>query len=170
MPLSKEQKQKIVENIKDKVTKQKTMVFVDFKGLQVKEFFALRKKLKQAESTLLVAKKTLMTLVFKEKGIQCGQEAFQGQPAIIFGFKDELLPIKYAYKFSREHKNLKILGGYFENEFKGQEEMIALAQIPSKEELLARLTGSISAPISNFVSVLQGNNKGLIYTLKQIKV
>jgi large subunit ribosomal protein L10 len=78
-------------------------------------------------------------------------------------------PAKAVYELSKQTQNLKILGGFFENEFKGAEDFIALAQLSSKEELLARVTGTISAPVTNFVRALQYNIKGLIYTLSAIK-
>jgi len=65
--------------------------------------------------------------------------------------------------------NLKILGGFLENKFVEAEKIIELAKLPTREELLARLVGSISAPISNFINVLEANIKGLIYVLTKAK-
>ena len=169
MALTKEKKQKIIKDLKEKITKQKVIIFVDFKGLKVRDLFDLRKKLKKVDSQFLVAKKTLMGIVFKEKKMEIGSEKFEGQPAIIFGFQNEMSPLKAAFQFSQENKNLKILGGYFEGKFREAIDIITLAQLPSREELLARLIGGISAPISSFINVLQGNIKGLIYALSAIK-
>ena len=168
MPKTKEQKQKIIDDLKEKIGQQKSMVFVDYKGLKVKELFDLRKKLKKIDAGLIVAKKTLLGLAFKDKKIEIKEE-LEGQLAVVFGFKDEIAPSKMVYEFSREFQNLKILGGYFENKFREAEEMITLAQLPTKQELLGQMVGSISAPISNFVNVLQGNIKGLIYALSALK-
>ena len=74
-----------------------------------------------------------------------------------------------AYNFSLKNENLKILGGFLENQLRNMEEIIILAKIPSKQELLAKFIGSIKAPMSGFVNVLQGNIKGLVYVLSQIK-
>ena len=84
--------------------------------------------------------------------------------------KDEISPTKTIFQFSRIDPNLKILGGFLENKFVEAEKIIELAKLPTREELLARLVGSISAPISNFVNVLKANIKGLIFVLKQIKI
>ncbi len=169
MALTREQKKEIIDNLEEKINRQKSMVFVDYKGLKVKDLFDLRKKLKKEDAALIIAKKTLMGLAFKAKKIEIKEEELKGQPAIIFGFQDEIKPAKVAEQFSRELKNLKILGGYFEDKFMGAEEMIALARLPSKQELLGQLIGSISAPVSNFVNVLQGNIKNLVYVLSSIK-
>ena len=170
MPLTREQKEKIVKELKENIERQKTIVFVAIEGLKAKEVFDLRKRLKQVNCLLTVAKKTLLKIAFKEKKLKIDEEKLEGQIALIFGFKDEISPAKIAYQFSLEKQNLKILGGFFEEKFREIEEVITLAKISSREELLARIIGSISSPISGFVNVLQGNIKGLIYILKQIKV
>jgi len=169
MALTKEKKQKVIEKLKENIAQQKSMVFVATEGLKAKELFDLRKKLKAADCLLIVAKKTLLDVAFKEKKIGIDPEKLAGQVASVFGFKDEISSAKIPYDFSLENKNLKILGGFYENKFRDAEEVITLAKIPSRKELLAGLVGSISAPISGFVNVLQANIKGLIYILKQAK-
>jgi len=168
MALTKTQKQKILEDLKEKIAKQKAIIFVDFSGLKVKDFSDLRKRLGKINSELKVAKKTLLALVFKEKGLKIDIEKLKGEIALIFGFQDKISPAKIGYQFSQEGKNLKILGGFFENKFLEAEKVIELAQLPTKEELLARLVSNIAAPISNFINVLHGNIKGLILALNAI--
>ena len=165
MAKTKEQKKKIIEDLEEKINRQKTMILVDFTGLKVKDFFDLRKRLKSANSQMKVIKKTLLNLVLKDFNSDFSQklETFKNQIAIIFGFEDEISPAKILYQFSLENPNLKILAGYFDKKFREKEEMITLAQLPSREELLAKLVGSISAPTSNFVNFLEANIKGLIY-------
>ena len=169
MALTREQKKKIVEDLKEKIAEQKAMVFVDFTGLKVKDLSDLRKKLKAANSELKVAKKTLLDLVFKKARLAVETKKIKGEVALILGYNDGLSLTKTVYQFAEINPNLKILGGFFEKEFREAEEIITLAQLPSREELLARLAGTIFAPASNFVNVLQGNIKGLIYALSGIK-
>jgi large subunit ribosomal protein L10 len=169
MPLNKSQKKKIIEDLKEKITKQKIFFFVDLKGLKVKDLSNLKKRLKKVDSQIKVSKKTLLRLALKEKGIELDTKKLEGEIASVFGFKDEILPAKTTYQFSLENKNLKILGGYFSGKIMGAEEIKSFAQLPTKEELLGRLVGSISAPVSNLVYVLNANTKGLIYALSAIK-
>lgn len=169
MALTKEQKQNIVEKLKQSIAQQKAVVFVAIDGLKTTELFDLRKELKQDNCLLTVAKKTLLSIAFKQSKMEFDAKELKGELALVFGFGDEIMPAKIAYQFSKKNKNLKILGGFFENKIKTAEEMITLARIPSREELLAKIVGSIKAPISGFVNVLQGNIKGLIYVLTQIK-
>ena len=169
MALSREQKQKILDDLKEKIEKQKSMVFVDFTGLKVKDFSNFRKKLKATGNEITVAKKTLLGISFKKANLDIEIKKIKGEIAAIFGLKDEFSPAKIAFQFSQENTNLKILGGFFENQFREAEKIIELAQLPSKEELLARFVGSIQAPVSNFVYALQYNIKGLLYLLTKIK-
>jgi len=169
MPLTKEQKKNIVKELKDNIAEQKTMVFVSVKGLKASELFDLRKQLKELNCLLLVAKKTLLKIALKEKKIELNEKGLEGQVALIFGFEDELTPAKTAYNFSLKNENLKILGSFLENKFRNLEDTINLAKIPSKQELLAKIIGSIKAPISDFANLLQGNIKGLVYVLSAIK-
>ncbi len=169
MAKTKEQKQKILEDLKDKIARQKAMVFVGITGLKVKELSDLRKRIKKIEGNLKVAKKTLIEKVFKENKLEFDKKECKEEVGVVFGFKDEILPAKTLYQFSRENDKLKILGGFIENKIKSAEELITLAQLPGREELLAKLVGSIQAPVSNFVYALNYNLKGLIYLLTIIR-
>lgn len=169
MAISREKKKKIIENLKEKIAKQKAMIFVDFTGLKMKDIFNLRKKLKTVDAQLKVAKKTLTQLALKESKLKIDIKELKGEIALVFGFKDEISPAKIVWQFAELNPNLKILGGLIENKFFETEKIIEIAKLPTREELLVKLVGSISAPISNFVNVLQGNIKGLICVLSSIK-
>lgn len=173
--ITKEQKKKVVEELKDKVARQKAMVFVDFTGLKVKELSLLRKKLKAGQGELKVAKKTLMSLALKDYNPEVSDilKEMPREIALVFGYQDEMSPAKTLWQFSKDNLNLKILGSILEsqkNAFLTDLETIELAKLPGREELLARLVGSIQAPISNFVYALQYNLKGLIQILTKLKV
>jgi len=169
MPKTKEQKKLILEELNERIKKQTIIVIVDFTGLKVPEAFDLRKRLKKVNAELKVAKKTLIQLAFKNNNLDKDIKEMNGEIALVFGYKDEISPVKTTYDFSKENENLKILGGFFENEFQNAEKFIELAKLPSKEELLGKLVGSISSPITGFVRSLQYNLKGLIFALNAIK-
>ncbi len=167
MPLTKQQKEEVLKDLNEKIAKQKAMVFVSIGGLKNDELFQLRNNLKENDDLLLVAKKTLIRKIFQENNIDYQDEKMLGQLALIFGFKDELSPIKISHKFSKTNENLKILGGFFENKVISREDVLNLASLPSKKELLAKLVGSLKSPMAGLTSVLQGNIKGLVYVLSQ---
>src|SRR3989344_3110982 len=165
MAFTKSQKQKIVEELKEKIGRQKSVVFFDISGVKVKDLSQLRRTMKEKNCELKVAKKTLLDIASAEKGIKTEMKKITGEIALGFGFQDEISPFQIGYKFSKEAQNVKILGGILEKEIIDQEKAIFLGTLPSKEGLLTKLVGSISAPISGFLNVLQGNIKGLIYVL-----
>jgi len=170
--LTKEQKKRAVEDLKKNIDKQKSIVFVDFSKVNSKDIFAFRRKLKAAGCTLKVSKKTLLGIAFGEKYAliwKQAKEQIPGQLAVVFGIEDEVAPAKFSVQFSKENENLKILGGIFENKFIDKIEVVALSSIPSKEELMAKLVGSIASPVSGFLNVLQGNIKGLLNVLSKAK-
>jgi large subunit ribosomal protein L10 len=171
MVQTKEQKKKIVEDLKEKIEKQKIIIFVNFTGLRVKDLSELRARLKLIDAVFKVSKKTLLCLALKEYDKELAEKISQmkGQLATVFGFDKEPLVAKTLYQFSLENSNLKILGGYFEGEFRESKEIIFLAKLPTREELLAQLIRGISAPIVGLVNVLEGNLRNLIYILSQIK-
>jgi large subunit ribosomal protein L10 len=172
MALTKEQKQRQIKDLKEKISKQKSVVFVDFSKISSKDMFGLRKKLKEAGCLLKIGKKTLIRIAFGQLNISFWQKikkSVPGQLALVFGIEDEVAPAKISYQFSKEHENFKILGGIFENKFIDKTKVLEFANLLSKDELLAKLVGSIARPMSDFVNVLQGNIKGLITVLSKIK-
>lgn len=149
--------------------KQKSIVFADFSKVKVKDMTSLRKKAKKENCELKVAKKTLIAKVFEEKGIKAEPKKLSGEIALGFGYQDEVAPFKIFYDFSKGNENLKILGGILGTDFLAKERAMELAQLPSKQELMGKMVGSIASPLSGFVSVLQGNIRGLVYVLSRIK-
>lgn len=168
MALTKAQKEKVINDLKEKIERQKAIVFTVITGLKVKDLANLRKDMKKKDCELKVAKKTLISSAFKQNKIEVDAKKLEGEIALGFGYKDEVLPFKTLYEFSKGNENLKILGGLIGNELLGKEKAIELGQLPTKEELLSRLVGSVSAPISGLVNVLQGNIKGLVCALSAI--
>lgn len=167
MPKTKQQKKQTLNQLQENLEKQRAMVFVNFKGLKVGDMMNLRNQLKDMDSKLIVSKKTLFSKAVQAKGIDADFAGMEGQVGIIFAFGDTMKPLKIAHAFGKTNENLKILGGFFENEIQGAARMLALANLPSREELLAKLLGAMAAPISGFATVLQGNIKGLVYILDQ---
>jgi large subunit ribosomal protein L10 len=169
MPLNKDQKTKALDALKDKIKKQKAIFFVDFAGFKVKDMSNLRKKIRGVEGEFKAAKKTLMNLAFKDAKIEVDAKKLQGEIALVLGYKDEVSPAKLIWETAKGNQNLKILGGFMNNKLMTKEEVEVLAQLPSRDELLAKLVGSIASPMSGFLTVLQGNIKGLVRVLSQIK-
>ena len=169
MPKTKDQKAATLQGLGEHIEKQHSILFVDYKGLKVKELLLLRKQLKDLGAKLQVAKKTLLKKALEEKGIHVDLKGMEGQVAAVFSFQDAFSPAKCVATFAKTAEKLKILAGYIENQVRDGNTMKEIAFLPSKEELLGRLAGSIASPMSGFLNVMQGNIKGLIRVLAQAK-
>lgn len=171
MALTKIKKQKIIQDLEEKIKKQKMIVFLDFTGIKVKDFFNLRKKLKKENAELKVTKKTLLAIAFKKINESLAEKIkkMEGEIALVFGYQDIIPPAKIVWQFSKDFPNLKILAGFVENELKDKEVVFTLAQLPSREEILANLLRTISFPVFHFNDVLKANIKGLLNVLAKAK-
>ncbi|MBD3248352.1 50S ribosomal protein L10 [Candidatus Falkowbacteria bacterium] len=173
MPKTKQQKKEIVDSLKDKLSRSKSVIFTKFEGLGVAENESLRKDLRDSSSEYCVAKKTLMDIAFKDfEGLS--PKDFEGKVAAIFGYEDEVAPAKVVSDFKKELSDeekdkIVFVGGLLENKFISKEEVDNLSKLPSREELYAKVVGSLNSPISGFVNALAGNLRNLVYVLKAIE-
>jgi len=168
MPQNKQQKELIVKELAEKLKDSKAVVFSDYKGLTVKDMTQLRRDLRAEGVDLKVLKKTLMQIALKEAGIEMDVKKLEGQIAIAVSNKDEVAAAKIISKLAKANENIKIVGGILGVKELSIEEVDALAKLPSKEELLAKMVGTLNAPVSGFVNVLAGNMRGLVTALKAV--
>ena len=170
MAKTKAQKTEALKDLKQKMGDMKSAVFVNFSGIPVKEIDELRNNCKDEEVGYAVTKKTLLKKALTENKYEGaeGQE-FEGEVATVMGFEDEVAPARLVNTFAKEHENMKILGGVLEGAIIDENKVKALALLPSKQELIAKAVGSIAAPLSGMVNVLQGNLRNFVYALNAIK-
>ncbi len=171
MALTKKRKKEIISNLEEKLKKQESIIFVDFSRLDSEQIFDLRERLKESNCLFKVVKKSLFKIALERAGVSVWNKIkdISGQLALIFGFEEENRSPKISYQFSKQNKDLEILGGLLDDEFKTSEQVITLAQLPTRKELLGTLANTISAPTFNFTKVLKGNLQKLIFVLNQIK-
>ncbi len=172
MAKTREEKENIIKEIKENLEKQKSIIISGFEGVDSFSLFDLRNKLKEEGCLLKIPKKTLLVKTLEDMGkkeIAEKVKAMKEQIAIIFGFDDELKPSKIAYSFSLKNEKFKILSGVLEDNLLSREEVISLAKLPSKNEILSGLVWSLKYPISSFAYLMKANIKGLIIALDNIK-
>ncbi len=169
MPKTKQQKLEILKELQKNLQKQVSLVFINYKGLSAKDLVDFRRELREKEAQMMVVKKTLLQKALREKGIETDVKRMEGQLGVVFAYGDPIAAIKNTHTFARAHESLQILGGYFENEIQNAAVMVKIASLPGREELLARLVGTMVSPMTGLVSVLQGNMKGLLYVLSKAK-
>lgn len=166
--LTRLQKEAIVNELTEKIKASKAIVFADYRGVKTNDINELKSRLKKEGTNLNVIKKNLIEISLKNADIEVDVKSLAGQLAITISDKDEVAPARILSKFAKENENLKILGGVLGIKGMSAQEVAALAKLPSKEEMLAKLVGTLNAPISGFVNVLAGNMRGLVNVVKAI--
>lgn len=166
MAKKREEKEKIVKNLEESFKKAKIVIFSDYTGLKVKEMQKLREILKE-KGKFLVTKKTLLKKAMDKIGLKIEDKILEGL-GLLFAEKD-LDPLKILVDFLKEHEKLKIKGGFLEGQTLSLEEILNLAKLPTKKELLTKLVFQIKSPLINLENVLKTNLIRLIYIFKQIK-
>lgn len=144
---------KVVE-IKEKLEKAQSVILADYQGLSVEEDTQLRKNLREAGIEYKVYKNTLVTIAAKELGMEGIVEYLEGPVSIAFGYEDATAPARILNDFAKDHKKLELKAGIVDGEVFDKEKVEQLASIPSKEVLIAKLLGSIKAPLSNLAYLL----------------
>lgn len=145
------QKKAVVDEIKNNIENSKSMVLVDYRGLNVAELDELRAKYREEDVVYKVYKNTMMNFAFKDLGYDDFLDHLAGPNAVAFSFEDPIAAARISNDFSKDHENLVIKAGYLGDKFLDKEAVERIAKIPSREELLAKLLGSLKAPVSNFV-------------------
>ena len=149
-----ELKQPIVEEISANIKDAQSVVLVDYLGISVAEDTQLRKQLREAGVNYKVYKNTLMNFAFKGTDFESLAPMLDGPNAIAISTTDATAPARILSKFAKTAPALEIKGGVVEGTFYDAEGMKAIAAVPSREELLSKLLGSMQSPITNLARVL----------------
>ncbi len=149
-----EAKKELVEEIKDKIQRAKSFVVVDYRGITVAEDTALRASFRSANAEYRVYKNRLVQRALNELGIAGFDEYLQGTSAVAFGFEDEIVPAKLIKDAGTKTKKLEIKCGLLNGSFISADEVKELANIPSREELVAKLLFLLQSPMRGLAVAL----------------
>lgn len=168
MAVTKEQKKVILADLIEKFKKAKSVAFAENKGLTVLELGELRGGLRAKNAEMKIAKKTLVKLAAKEAGYDVPDEILTGAVGTVFGYDDVVAGAKVVNDFTKKHPKVGLLGGLLDGKILLLAEIKALASLPSKEELLAKLLYMLKYPITGFHGVLKGTLSGFVRVLDGI--
>ena len=149
-----ELKQPIVDEIISNVKDAESVVLVNYSGLTVEQDTALRKELREAGVVYKVYKNTMMNFAFKDTPCEELSKHLEGPNAIAISKTDATAPARILAKHAKTVPALKLVAGIVEDAYYDETGIQALASIPSREELLGKLLGSIQSPIANFARVI----------------
>lgn len=140
-----------IDAIKSKIEKAQVAVITEYQGLTVEDITKLRREIQKNGGDYMVTKNTLAKIAVKGTEYEALAEKMTGPIALAFGFEDPVSPAKAVVKFIKESKKGAIVGAVLEGKLMTEAETRALADLPSKEELYAKMLGSINSPASGIV-------------------
>lgn len=163
-----EAKKVVVEEIKEKLSRAKSVTFVDYNALTVAEDTAMRREFKKNGSEYKVYKNKLLLLALNELGIKGAEQYLNGTTAVAFSYDDEVSGAKVTCETAEKTKKLTVKFGLLNGNFVEGKEIEALAKLPSKEVLIATLLRTLNAPITGLARVSIAPVKGLARALNAI--
>lgn len=149
-----EEKKAVVEEIKGKIQAANSVVLVDYKGLTVAQDTELRANFRKSGVEYKVYKNRLAKIAFNELGYNQFDDSFEGPTAIAFGMEDSVAPARITYEGIKKFNKMQAKCGLMDGGFMDEAQVKVIASLPSKEVLLAKMLGSMLAPISKLAYVL----------------
>ena len=148
------QKEEEVKKLAEKMKDASLVLLTDYRGINVSDVTALRKAVREVGGEYLVIKNNITRRALKECGIDTLDEVLAGPTAVIIAQEEYLPSLKAIYKFAKANDFYKIKGGVLEGKESSVEELTTLAQLPSREELIAKLAGCLLANVSKLAATL----------------
>jgi large subunit ribosomal protein L10 len=152
--------------LSDQLARSQLTIVADYRGLNVGDLQGLRSTLRPFGSEFHVAKNTLTTIAADRAGIDGLSEILAGPTALVLAFNDPVGTSKAINDFVRTSRILTVRGGVMNNRILSAPDVEAIATLPSREELLAKLVGMLASPASRLVGTLSGPGRSLAYVLK----
>ncbi|MEK7537699.1 MAG: 50S ribosomal protein L10 [Patescibacteria group bacterium] len=169
MAISRQAKEETLKLLQEKLRQSKGIVFTHYQGLTVKDITALRRSLREQNVELVVAKKTLLHKAFSGSGFDPTiVEKLQGSVALAFGLSDEVMPAKLLQQFAKDHPAVELLGGIVAGQVMDASQAVALAKLPSRDELRAKTVWILGSPLSGTVNVLAGTLRSFLNVLNAL--
>lgn len=158
-----------VQEIKDSMSKATVAIVTDFRGLSVSEITDLRRLLQKEGADYTVVKNTLAKIAIKDTPYESLGEFLQGPSGIAMGFGDQVAPAKVLTQFIKKAKKSEIKGGVIDGNVISIDEVRKLSELPSKEELYAKMLGSINSPAHGVVNVVNGVARALVIAMEEVR-
>lgn len=169
MAITRQKKEEIVRDLNEAFSSARVAVFTAFQGMNVASLNELRRGVRESGGRYLVAKKTLLKRALGEQKIEgLDPTTLEGEVGVAFGTGDPSATSKAVYQVQKDGGVLQILGGIMDGQVLSAQEVVQFATLPTREELLAKMVGSMNAPMSGMVNVFSGVQRNFVYALKAI--
>ena len=158
-----------VKDLTDKLSRAKSIYFTDYLGLNVSDVTSLRKKFFDSNVEYLVVKNTLLKIASDQNEISLGDELFSGSTAIAISYDEPVLAAKVIKGFLKDHDLPSIKGILFEGSYLPASDFEKIANLPSKEESLAKIIVMLKSPLQNIVNLLNSPMIKLVNVLNGLR-
>ncbi len=162
-------KETAVAELKERLDKSRNLFFTNYSGLTVEATTKLRGELRKDGSTYAVVKNTLFSIAAGDELAKKIEQFLAGPTGVVFAGEDPVAPAKALKTFSDDNKALQIKAAYIDGKIVDAAQVNALAALPPKIELLSRMIGSLASPLRGLVTVLSGNQSGLVRVLNAVR-
>ena len=162
------EKEQVVASLHEAVEAAESLIMTTYRGLSVKDLTALRRQVREAGGRMQVVKKTLLLRALEGRDEEGVSQHMEGPVALTFVSGDPLPVLKSMKEFSRAHDALEFRGGWFESQVVSGAQLLEIASLPPREELLAKLLFVMKSPLSSLVATLQAVPRDLAMTLQAL--
>jgi large subunit ribosomal protein L10 len=163
--MNKEQKKSEVAILKDKLARINNLIVTDHTGINVADISVLRRKLKESGSEFRVAKNTLLKLAVEDTQLANLRRHFEGPTSVVFGYDDPARPAKIIYDSIKNTEKPAFKSYFYGGEEYGYDFLKKIAELPSRDEVIAGLISTVEGPVTHFIGLLEGATRELIGTL-----
>jgi len=167
--LKKEKKEQIVTALNEDFHKAKALIFTDYRGLTVAELSEFRSLLREADIKYRVVKNTLATIASQGTSVSTAKDSFKGPVGIVISFDDPVMTAKRVLEYSKRNEKLKVNSGIIEGRFCLQDDIKAVAELPSRKILLSVFAGSLQASIGKCAAVFSATINSFINAMEALK-
>ena len=162
-------KEEKISQMKEKMEKAKVAIVTDYKGLSVEEITKLRRSIQKEDGDYMVTKNTLAKIAIKGTEYEVLSDVLTGPVAIAFGYEDQVAPAKALSKFIKETKKGEILAAAMDGKLLSATEAKALANLPSKHEIYAKMLGCINSPASGIANSINAVMSSLTRAMAAVR-
>lgn len=167
--LNKQEKGQVITDLRNKLSKARSVVYTDYKGMTVAEMTDLRILLQSSAIDYSVVKNTLAKIASQDTSFSVAAGIFKGPVGIAIGYDDPVLAVKRVLEYVKKNEKLKVTGAVVEGQLYGAKDLKEIAELPSREVLLSMLAGTLQAPMAKLAGALSATVTSFAYAMESLK-
>lgn len=166
--MNREQKEKEVAILKDMLARAGHLIVSDHTGINVADISLLRRKLKEGKSEIRVSKNTLFKMALADTELEVLRRHFEGPTSVVFGYDDPAVPARIIYDSIKESEKPRFKSYFYDGAEHDFDFLKRIAELPSRDVVIAMLVGTVQGPIGNFIGLLDSAAREFVGTLEAL--